>query len=35
MAVDALLPLYINSPFLTLDNFDTNECFDDVSHVED
>ena len=35
MAVDALLPLYIHSPFLTLDNFDTNNCFDDVSHVED
>ena len=32
---DALSPLYINSPFLTLDNFDMNDCFDDISHVED
>ena len=27
--------MYINSPFLTLDNFDKNDFFDDISHVED
>ena len=25
----------INSLFLTLDNFDANDYFDDISHVED
>ena len=32
---DVLSPLYINSLFLTLDNFDANDYFDDISHVED
>ena len=27
--------MYINLPFLTLDNFDKNDFFDDISHVED
>ena len=32
---DALSPMYINSPFLTLDNLNTNDFFDGISHVED
>ena len=27
--------MYINSPFLTLDNFDMNNFFNNISHVED
>ena len=32
---DGLSPLHINSLFLTLDNFDANDYFDEISHVED
>ena len=32
---DASSPMYINSPFLTFDNFVTNDFFDDISHAKD